>query len=144
MDLSVNIGDAKLKIRVAGVVSTPGGFIFEKSDQNYIFLIGGKIMINETSGGALIREIKEELGVPVRAKDLTLVSVIENLYGSTNNAKVHEICFIYKVGTIFKGTIPHGFVEVPKKDLDKFEIMPRPIIDILKGDLERLSHIVTK
>ena len=141
MDLSVQIDGIKLKIRVAGIVSTPKGFLFEKSDKNYIFPIGGKIKINETSCEALIREIQEEIGL--RIDNPVLVSIFENFYDS-GTEKVHEICFVYKVETMFKGTLPDNFIEVVREDLEKFKILPKPIAEILKYDGEWFRHIIIK
>lgn len=141
MDLSVRVGDTKLKIRVAAIVSTPVGFLFEKSDKNYIFPIGGKIMINETSLEAVAREIKEEIGMEV--ENPTFIAVMENFYDS-DGEKVHEICFVYKTETVFKGIVPDGFVEVSRADLDKFDIVPTSITDILKGGNEQFRHIMIK
>jgi 8-oxo-dGTP pyrophosphatase MutT (NUDIX family) len=141
MDLTVNIDGTKLKIRVAGIVSTSMGFLFEKSDKNYIFPIGGKIMINETSQEAIIREIEEEIGMHVNSP--VLIAVIENLYGF-HEEKVHEICFVYKIETIFKGVVPNGFIEVSKENLHKFEILPDPITDILEKSSEQCCHIINR
>ncbi len=139
MDLSINVGDTKLKIRVAGLLSTPNGFLFEKSDYKYIFPIGGKIMINETSQEAIIREIEEEVGM--RVKNLKLCSVLENLY-STQSGKVHEICFVYKTEEIFTGPVPKGFIEVPMNEIENFDIRPNIISSILKNKDGLFKHII--
>ena len=141
MDLSIQVEDVKLKIRVAGMVSTPRGFLFEKSDKDYIFLIGGKVMANETSQEAIKRELMEEIGMKV--DDLNLVSIMENLY-STTDGKVHEISFIYKIGPIFRGVLADGFVEVSIEDIGKFNIKPNAIVDILKNGGDSFKSIIIK
>lgn len=141
MDLTTQFGDVRLKIRVAGIISTPRGFLFEKSNKDYIFLIGGKVMVNETSQEAIEREIMEEIGMQV--DDLTLVSIMENLY-STTDGKVHEICFIYKIGSIFNGVLANGFVEVPIGDIGKFNIKPSAIVDILNNKDSSFRNIIIK
>lgn len=142
MDLSILVGGTILYIRVAGLIKTPRGFLFEKkSDREYVFALGGKVMINETSKEAMKREIMEEIGIEVG--DLTLCSVIENLYTKATE-KVHEICFVYKINTIFTGVIPDGFVEVPIEDIDKFDVRPSPVVGILKGKENSFKHIILK
>lgn len=131
MDLSINVGDTKLKIRVAGLLSTPKGFLFEKSAKGYIYTIGGKVMINETSQEAVVREIKEEIGMEV--ENLKLCSLVENLY-STDTEKVHEICFVYKIDEIFTGTIPDGFIEVPINEVKNYDIRPKIVAKLLEND----------
>ncbi len=141
MDLTTIINDTKLKIRVAGILSTPNGFLFEKSDGDYIFLTGGKIRANETSKQAMKREILEEVGIQV--EDLTLCSILENLY-KTDTEKVHEICFVYKTDIVFNGAIPKGFVEVPIENIDKYDIRPSNIVEILKNKDSSFKHFVIK
>ncbi len=141
MDLTTQFGDVRLKIRVAGIVSTPRGFLFEKSDKDYIFLMGGKVMVNETSEEAIKRELMEEIGMKVDG--LTMVSIIENLY-STTDEKVHEISFIYKIGSIFNGILADGFVEVLMEDIGKFNIKPRVIVDILKNKDGSFRNFIIK
>lgn len=141
MDLQAKIGDTRLKIRVVGVISTPVGYLFEKSDSDYIFLIGGKMMTGETSQEALQREIMEEVGM--RVDEMELISVMENLYGKGDD-KVHEISFIYKVNKIFDSGLPEGFMEVPISDLDRLVIKPQPIKDILKNANGQFKHIVVR
>lgn len=139
MDLSVKIGDTRLKIRVAAVVTTPEGFLFEKSDGGYIFAIGGKVQINETSTEAIKREILEEIGMEVQ--DVKLCCVIETFY-STNIEKVHEICFVYKIDTPFTGSIPDGFLEVLLKDINKHEIKPAPLMHLITDNDYLFKHVI--
>lgn len=141
MDLLINVSGAELKIRVAGLLSTPRGFLFEKSDKGYIFIIGGKVRINETSQEAIIREIEEEIGMKI--KNIKLCSVVENLY-STQSEKVHEICFIYKIEEIFTGIIPNGFIEVPISEIKNYVIKPNIISSILENNDGLFKHIIIK
>jgi 8-oxo-dGTP pyrophosphatase MutT (NUDIX family) len=97
-------------------------------------------MINETSKEAIKREILEEIGMEV--KDLTLCSIIENLY-STPKEKVHEVCFVYKIDDIFTDKLPNGFVEVSKDDFNKYDIRPSPIVSLLNESSE-FKHVLIK
>lgn len=139
MDIQALINDIKLKVKVVGIVKTPHGFLFEKSDYDYIFVIGGKVSINETLEEAIKREIMEEIGM--RVENVTLCAIVENLYGS-DPKKVHEICFVYKVHDIFTGSVPQGFLEVSAEDLDKFDIRPSSITTLLKNDESQFKYII--
>jgi len=141
MDLSILVQDTIVYIRVAGLIKTPHGFLFEKSKSGYIRTVGGKVMLNETSEEAIKREIIEEIGMEVI--NLTLCSVVENLYTKATE-KVHEICFVYRIGDIFESVIPEGFVEVPIEDIDKFDVRPSSIVDILKSKESSFKHIIQK
>lgn len=140
MDLAAIINNIKFKIRVAGILSTPKGFLFEKSDEDYIFPIGGKVMVNETSQEALEREVMEE--IEMKIKNSKLCSVMENLYTTTAGLKIHEICFVYKIDDIFEGDLPDGFLEVAIEDIDKYKIKPIGLTKILK-DTE-FKHVIVK
>jgi len=139
MDISTFIGDVKLKIRVVGIVRTSRGFLFEKSDGDYIFVIGGKVSISETLEESIKREMMEEIGM--RVNKLTLCSVVENLYGTDQN-KVHEISFVYKIDNVFTGDIPEGFLEVSMENLDKFDIRPGSIVELLKNKDDSFKYII--
>lgn len=142
MDLQIKLQDTTLKIRVAGLVKTSKGYLFEKNEEKgYIFTIGGKIMLNESSEEAVKREIKEEIGMDV--KEVRLRSVIENFYGVEPD-KVQEICFVYEVEEEFTGTVPPEFLEISSEEIDKNDIRPSSIIEILKSDKDRFKHFTIK
>jgi ADP-ribose pyrophosphatase YjhB (NUDIX family) len=54
--------------------------------------LGGAIEFGERSADALVREIREELGVEIR--DLRLLGVLENLFTLDDNPG-HEVVFVY-------------------------------------------------
>jgi 8-oxo-dGTP pyrophosphatase MutT (NUDIX family) len=137
MDLSIPIEDTTLYIRVAVLVKTRKGFLLEQSVDGYLFTVGGKIKLNETSKEAAKREVKEEIGMQI--EDVTLRSVIENLY-TNKGRKVHEICFVYSVDEFFEGEIPKGFVEVPVSEIDSLDIKPGSIGDLLKNTDNTFVH----
>jgi 8-oxo-dGTP pyrophosphatase MutT (NUDIX family) len=142
MDLSINLDNKILYIRVAGLVRTKNGFIFSNSKHGYIFPIGGKIKLEETSEEALKREIMEEIGMEV--KNYRLVGMLENIYTNVGDgARVHEICFVYIVDDVFEGVLSEEFVEVAEEDFSKFDIKPKPILKILESK-NAFEHIVVK
>jgi 8-oxo-dGTP pyrophosphatase MutT (NUDIX family) len=122
-------------------VKTPRGFLFEKSPKGYIYTVGGKVKLNESSHEAMKREIIEELGVG--ANEMTLRSVLENFY-TTATEKVHEICFVYEIDEEFNGTVPAEFIEVSINEINAYEIKPIQIVDILKSDKNSFKHIIVK
>ncbi len=142
MDLQIKLQNTTLKIRVAGLIKTKDGYLFEKqSKDNYFFLVGGKVMLNESSEETIKREIKEEINMEVR--EVNQKSVIENFYTSFGE-NIHEICFVYEVKEIFSGEIPFGFVEIAFDDLDKNDIRPIVIKDILKSEKSIFKNYIIK
>jgi len=141
MDLSINVQNIILNIRVAIILKTPNGFLFEKHKNGYFFLTGGRAKINESSQEAAQREVLEEIEMQV--KNLNLYSVMENFFTEQNN-KVHEICFVYKTEEIFTGKIPEGFIEISGEDLNKYDIKPKQIVDLLIDKNSSFKHVVIK
>ncbi len=137
MDLSIKLEDSTLYIRVATLIRSTKGYLFEKHKDGYIFAVGGKIKLNETSLDAAKREVMEELNFEVN--NLKLISLMENFYGTT-----HEYCFVYEVEEIFDGIIPEGFVEVALADLGNFDLKPVPMVDLLTNKNSQFAHIIIK
>lgn len=141
MDLSILAQGTKVKIRVAGIIKSPRGFLFQESEKGYIFLLGGKVMVGESSREAMARELFEEIGMNMDA--IILRAIIENFY-STTAGKVHEICFVYAVKDIFTGILPSGIIEIPLYDLHKYEIKPSAVASILKKINDPFEHLIFK
>lgn len=56
-------------------------------------LPGGHVEFNETTDNAIIREMKEELGIDVKIEKLLCVN--ENIYNLPDNRIAHEIGYYY-------------------------------------------------
>jgi 8-oxo-dGTP pyrophosphatase MutT (NUDIX family) len=140
MDLSIQLGNTKLYIRVAGFVKTANGFLFEKSAKGYLYTVGGKIGLNETSEEAIKRELMEEIGMEV--KNLNLVAVNENFF-KVEDKGTHEICFVYNIEDLFTGEIPEGFVEIPLDDILNHDIRPSSIPILINEGGKNFKHIIT-
>ena len=142
MDLSISVGDTTLYIRVAVIIKTKSGeYIFEKREDLYLFTVGGKIKINESSVDAAQREMEEELGIKINR--LNPRAVIENFY-THNSEKVHEICFVYESIDTYDDVLPSEFVSVADDALDNYDIRPKAIVDILKDKTQGFRHIFIK
>jgi len=141
MDLSIKLEDTTLYIRVAALIKGAKGYLFERSSKGYIFTVGGKVKLNESSLEAVIREVEEELGfIP---KDLNLRATLENFY-SNNKENVHEICFVYEINDLYQLAIPENFIEVSSEDIDNHDVRPRPIIELIKNNNTSFKSIIVK
>ena len=91
------IGEYRLNVRV--------GVIFKYQDKTLIeirkdrvgnsVIPGGRIKIGEKSDDALIREIKEEMGILLDKSKLIYNNTIEEFF-TFDNIKNHEIFFVYE------------------------------------------------
>lgn len=129
MDLSIKIEDSRLYIRTAIVVRVGEDYIFEKSPKGYMFLVGGKLKINELSYDGAKRELMEEIGLDT--DDLSLLKVLEHIFHN-GEENIHEICFVYICNEDFKGGMPDtGFAKIKREDLSSSDIRPEIIKNLL-------------
>ena len=122
--------------------------IENQRNKRYMFP-GGRIDVYEDSKASIERELIEELNLKA---DLNLKYILE-LFIKSSKAKYHEIGF-YFVTKINENLIENNFksldgdsyfIWVPIKDLDKYNILAKPIKDkVINNEITNVSleHIV--
>ena len=99
MDIKfVNDDGIKFNFRVAAIFKNGNKVLLQKNKKSgdYYSLIGGRVKFLEDTKKAMIREIKEEVGVNIKDDELSLLEVVENFF-VYDNTKFHELLFVYKV-----------------------------------------------
>jgi 8-oxo-dGTP pyrophosphatase MutT (NUDIX family) len=141
-DLTIFVNDIKLNIRVAVIIETDKGYIFEKDPKwYYYFIVGGRIKINETSLEAAKREIYEELGIEL--ENFTLKAIAENFF-EENNIKYQEICFYYwcKInGTL---QLPEEYYALNIDEIKNNNIRPIFLYNIISSKDNNIMHIILR
>ena len=118
LDLSTMIGDVKLNIRVGAILEYNEKILIEKNKAlDYCVLPGGRIHTLESTEEALIRELKEELGIDISKEKITMFSIIENFFVKENK-KYHELYYLYKVELDKNYNIKDGFENIDNNDSD--------------------------
>ncbi len=146
IDLSLNVGDKDLNIRVAILLKTKNGYILERNEKySYYFLVGGRIKINETSKEAAKREIKEEVGIDINEEDLEFKTIIENFFiYEVDSIKTHELCFLYEIKKEIEYIkLDENFIECSLEEIKNLEIKPKILQDLLLKDILP-NHVITK
>jgi len=141
MDLTIQLNNIKLNIRVAVLIKTSKGYIFEKGNDGYFFTLGGRVKINESSLEAAQREVREEIDY-----DMTqgkLVAIVENFFGPID-AVVHEICFVYRQHEMITVDLPSNFLELDERDLINKDIRPEIIRKIIIDTNDGIAHYILK
>jgi ADP-ribose pyrophosphatase YjhB (NUDIX family) len=95
MDITFNIGKDKFNYRVCAVITNNNKILAMKDGRApYFYLPGGRVMMGETAENAIIRELKEELGITAE--------IIRPLYlnqaffkEDVNGLNYHEICLYF-------------------------------------------------
>lgn len=117
-DLSTMIGNVKLNIRVGVILEYNKKILIEKNKEfDYCVLPGGRIHTLESTEEALIREVKEELGIDISEKNLKLFSIIENFF-EKDNKNYHELYYLYKIELDNDYNIKDGFENIDNNDSD--------------------------
>ncbi len=140
MDISLSIDDIKLNFRVAILLETKKGFVFEKGDNEFFFPVGGRIKINETSVDAAKREIKEELGIEI--DNFKYMATLENFF-SHNNIPYHEISIIY-YASIENVNLQENYYTFNSEEITKINIKPRIIQDMILKNNTNLNHFIIR
>lgn len=116
----------------------------EVKKTNFYRLLGGGVEFFETSLEALVREIREELGLELT--EPKLISVTENIF-TYNGEKAHEICFIYKADFVDKENYNreefqvldepnHKAIWLEINDDNLKKVMPEGVYDIFKNNFK--------
>ena len=93
--LSFPVAGTCFNYRVAGVAMRDGHvLVCREDDDDYCMLPGGRVEMGESSPMALVREMAEELVMPVKVGRLLFTS--ESFYGREGD-RYHELGFIYAI-----------------------------------------------
>jgi 8-oxo-dGTP pyrophosphatase MutT (NUDIX family) len=141
MDLTIQLEDIVLNIRVAILMETGKGYIFEKHKDGYYFVLGGRVKANESSIEAAQREIFEEIGLKIESA--SLVAIIENFFNVTDS-KIHEICFVYSYEEIIEIELSEEFAQIKGDRLTNEDIRPDIIKKIITNPKKSFVHYITK
>ena len=96
-DLSIMIDDAKLNVRVGAILRYKGKILVEKNTSVDLGVVpGGRIKTMESTRDALIREVREEIGIDLTKYDMNIVSFIENFF-EFDGKNYHELYYLYNV-----------------------------------------------
>ena len=143
-DISIVVDDSKLNVRTGVIFKHNNKVLIEISKVGSNSTIpGGRVKFNEKSEDTAIREIKEELELDLDKTRLKHKRTMENFF-QAEGLHFHEIYFIYEynlndseVGRLenVKDNADNTttyFKFVDYKDLDKVNILPKTLVDILK------------
>ena len=146
MDLTFKTDNGVFNYRVCAVIKYDNRLLAMKNKLTpYYFLPGGRVRLHESAENAIIRELKEELGIAakiVRPLWLAQQFFIED----TSKEKFHEMCIYYLVDVSNTELIKHNrFDGLETRNNEVFEWLD---IDSLKEQYiyplfikERIAHL---
>ena len=92
-DFRTTVGDTVFGVRAAALILQSRKLLVTKDKGKY-YTIGGAIQVNESTEDAVVREVREELGVRAQAGQLAFV--VENRF-EQDGVSYHNIEFHYLV-----------------------------------------------
>jgi 8-oxo-dGTP pyrophosphatase MutT (NUDIX family) len=123
--------------------------VFEGHDlvkgDHYYRPIGGGIEYGETSGEALIREVREEIDAEI--KDMKYLGTVENVF-TLNGDIGHEIVMVYDATFVDTLFYSKASFEGQEDDGTIFKLMWKPLSEFQNGNLrlvpETLLELIQK
>jgi len=95
MDIKFTVGQQRFNHRAAAVIIKDGHLLIHRNVRDDFWALpGGRIRLMESGAEAVIREIKEELGL--KAEATRFLAVQENFF-TYENVSFHEVGFYYEV-----------------------------------------------
>ena len=143
-DISVNFEDIKFNYRTALLIEKDDVVYVECNPEiDFVTLPGGRVKLLESSTEALIREIKEEMGIELKEEDIDIKNVIENFF-EFDNKRYHELYFLYmlkqeltderfKEGMKNIDSKNHYYKWVHIEDLEKENLLPAVLRETVKS-----------
>ena len=95
MDISFRTPEGRFNYRVCAVITDGERLLAMKDERSpYYYLPGGRVLLHETAEDAVLREVREELGIDARidrALWLNQSFFVEDVSGE----RFHELCVYY-------------------------------------------------
>lgn len=149
--------DGSFKLRVCGVVQVGDKILIDNCDNAPFWgYPGGHVELGESTREAVVREVKEEIGVD--AEIIKNLASIQLFFTREDGKPFHEIGFYYLMKANIepknltieendKGKLrKHQFRWVTKEELKNFDVRPTELKKVILNDLENQEIIsyVTK
>ncbi len=151
-DISFRLDGYRINLRVGGILLSEGRVLLCRLERDdYWFLPGGRIATGESSDQAMLREIREELGVACRI--VRPVFLLENFFAIAGEP-FHEFGLYYLLDAGdaalpedgARSEIDEGlcFHWRPLESLGAIDFRPKPLGLRLQHMPDTLEHIVVR
>ena len=119
MDIRIDNEFGKFKFRVCGILQHDDKYLTVKINNNGFYCLpGGHVELDEDTDSAVLREMQEELGYPIKIK--RLIAVNQNFFKTKQGKPFHEIGFYYICEAVNKSDVCAN--DYIREELDKGEL----------------------
>ena len=95
MDITFRTSEGRFNYRVCAVITDGDRLLAMKDERSpYYYLPGGRVMLHETAEDAVLREVREELGIDARI-DRPLWLNQSFFTEDVSGERYHELCLYY-------------------------------------------------
>ncbi|MDE3733998.1 NUDIX domain-containing protein [Streptococcus suis] len=146
MDFRTRIDNQIFGVRATALIIKDGKIFLTKDSKGRHYTIGGAIAVNETAQDAVVREVREELGIDSRVNQLAFV--VENQF-TQEGMDFHNIEFHFIVEPT--GEMPKEMIEDSLKqacewieldNLVNLDIVPAFLAQELPNWNRQVKHIM--
>lgn len=97
-DMTVRLGDGMINLRVGAIITKDDRVLMVRNPvEDWYYSVGGRIQFGETAEQAVVREVREELGVELEIDRLGFIT--ENYFygtmGDNTGRLIYELCFYF-------------------------------------------------
>ena len=153
-DIKIKNNNYNFKMRVSSIIIKNNRLLVDSDNSGFLCLPGGYVELGETTEMAIIRELKEEIGLTFEIDEF--LGVAENFFKNKNSKKMHEISFYYLVHTTDllsdnefeiqekekNGTIVHNFKWIDISLIKKCNLKPIFIKEIVQKENMIFGHVI--
>ncbi len=125
-DISYVTGSSKFNYRVSAVIIRGESILAMRDERSpYYYLPGGRVKLNETAEDAVLRELREELGVSARIERLLWLD--QSFFREdVDGLHYHELCIYFLIDANGTGLMESGeeFTLREREHTHRFEWLP--------------------
>ena len=153
VDLTFRTGCGTFNYRVGAVIVHDGKLLLMKNDEEpYYYTVGGRVRFNETTEEAVLREVKEEIGITLEI-DRFLFFQEQFFVGEVTGTHIHElgVYYLMKDSQALEHLTCHsvtarGVAEelcwIPLEETGAYYIVPESVAARLRSLPEHPEHII--
>ncbi|MDO5131931.1 MAG: NUDIX domain-containing protein [Eubacteriales bacterium] len=153
MDLTFRFDTGTFNYRVGAVILHEGRILLMKNAEDpYLYTVGGRVRLHETTEEAVLREVKEETGISLRI-DRFLFFQEQFFIGEVTGEQIHELGVYYLMEdsadlarltcrSVTMRGVPEELVWIPLEEIGRHYIVPESIAARLADLPPHPEHII--